>query len=106
MRAFLLAGTILLLVGCRSWMGGTDGSSATADLKNPAGQSVGTARLDEIGGTVRIVLDVKDVAPGMKGVHIHAVGKCEPPSFESAGPHFNPHGRQHGTLNPLGPHAG
>ena len=31
-------------------------------------------------------------------IHIHTVGKCEPPSFDSAGPHFNPDGKH--------PHAG
>ena len=29
-----------------------------------------------------------------------------PPSFESAGPHLNPAGKQHGLKNPAGPHAG
>jgi Cu-Zn family superoxide dismutase len=34
------------------------------------------------------------------------MAKCEGPSFESAGPHFNPGGKQHGLKNPMGPHAG
>jgi superoxide dismutase, Cu-Zn family len=34
------------------------------------------------------------------------VGRCEPPSFESAGGHFNPGKAQHGAANPRGPHAG
>src|SRR5581483_2925312 len=33
-------------------------------------------------------------------------GACEPPGFASAGPHYNPEGRKHGTRNPEGPHAG
>jgi Cu-Zn family superoxide dismutase len=38
-------------------------------------------------------------------IHIHAVGKCEPPSFDSAGPHFNPGKTRHGIM--VGPgHAG
>ncbi len=28
--------------------------------------------------------------PGGHGLHIHAVGLCEPPEFTSAGAHFNP----------------
>ena len=32
--------------------------------------------------------------------------ECEPPKFESAGPHFNPEEHQHGMMNPKGPHAG
>jgi Cu-Zn family superoxide dismutase len=55
---------------------------------------------------VRIVLEAQGLSPGAKGVHIHAVGKCDPPDFTTAGSHFNPAGRQHGALNPQGPHAG
>jgi Cu/Zn superoxide dismutase len=32
--------------------------------------------------------------------------QCDSPTFASAGSHFNPGGKQHGTQNPLGPHAG
>ena len=39
-------------------------------------------------------------------MHLHEVGKCEGPRFESAGAHWNPGGRQHGHDNPQGPHAG
>ena len=42
----------------------------------------------------------------MHALHIHAVGKCEPPNFKSAGPHFNPDQTKHGIMNPEGPHAG
>lgn len=38
-------------------------------------------------------------------IHIHAVGKCEPPSFDSAGPHFHPGNTHRGIM--VGPgHAG
>src|SRR5439155_692784 len=49
---------------------------------------------------------VTPLARGATGVHVHAVGKCDGPDFTSAGPHFNPAGRQHGALNPQGAHAG
>lgn len=43
----------------------------------------------------------------MHGLHIHAVGKCEPETnFTTAGGHFNPYSKKHGTKNPEGPHAG
>jgi Cu/Zn superoxide dismutase len=50
--------------------------------------------------------DVPHLQPGPKALHIHQVGRCESPSFESAGQHFNPGGAQHGAANPRGPHAG
>ena len=44
--------------------------------------------------------------PGTHAIHVHNVGTCTAPDFTSAGPHFNPGGKQHGTSNPNGPHAG
>ena len=95
------------LAGCAgTTKSATIGNTATADMKTPSGQSVGVATLTEVPGGVRVVIDVKDLPPGQKGVHIHEVGKCEAPQFASAGAHFNPDKKQHGTMNPQGPHAG
>lgn len=57
-------------------------------------------------GSVRVVLDVAGLPEGEKGVHIHEVGRCDAPTFESSGGHFNPTKAQHGSANPRGPHAG
>lgn len=51
-------------------------------------------------------LNLKSLAPGQHAIHIHEMAKCEAPSFESAGAHFNPDTKQHGLKNPKGPHAG
>ena len=53
-----------------------------------------------------MALRVRGLRPGDHGVHIHAVGKCEPPAFSSAGDHYNPRNKKHGRQNPEGPHAG
>jgi len=79
---------------------------AWAELKNAAGQSVGSAVFREKGGRVHIVVQAQGLAPGRHGIHVHAVGRCEPPAFQSAGDHFNPLGREHGLENPEGAHAG
>lgn len=39
---------------------------------------------------VEITVDVMGLKPGAHGIHIHAVGKCDPPSFVTAGGHFDP----------------
>lgn len=105
MRRLILVASVGLLAGCASMTSGPR-ATATADLQNAGGQPVGTARLEDVGGGVHMVLEMTGMPPGEHAVHVHAVGTCEPPAFASAGPHFNPRKRQHGLQNPEGPHAG
>jgi Cu-Zn family superoxide dismutase len=98
----------MLLSGCASTTAETDKEplSAEAALKDKDGKDVGRATLIETADGVRIAVTGYRLPPGVHGLHIHAVGRCEPPQFTSAGPHFSPGGKQHGTQNPAGPHAG
>src|SRR2546422_8826086 len=68
--------------------------SARAQLEDAQAKVVGTATLSEVPGGVRVSLRVNGLKAGEHGFHIHAVGRCEPPDFMSAGPHFNPYGKQ------------
>jgi Cu-Zn family superoxide dismutase len=80
--------------------------AAVARLVDTNGKPVGQAVFLQQGRSVRILLDVTGLPPGMHAVHLHEVGRCDPPSFESSGGHFNPEKAQHGSANRRGPHAG
>jgi Cu-Zn family superoxide dismutase len=94
------------LAGCAALTPAKPANTATAELRDPEGRPAGSATLTEVPGGVRVVVEAKGMPPGPHGVHIHEVGKCEGPQFTSAGSHFNPDKKQHGTMNPQGPHAG
>jgi Cu-Zn family superoxide dismutase len=78
---------------------------ATLDLRDPQGRRLADATVAEAGG-VRVRVEAAGLVAGTYAVHLHEIGSCEPPAFESAGPHWNPTDRQHGQLNPQGPHLG
>jgi superoxide dismutase, Cu-Zn family len=83
-----------------------DARQAVAELRNSEGAMVGQATFEEVDQGVRVVFEGYNLPPGTRGIHIHEVGQCDPPSFESAGDHFNPTQAAHGLEDPAGPHAG
>lgn len=86
--------------------GGVPQLSAEAEIRDREGRHVGSATLTDTPHGVLIWAELFDLPDGRKAMHVHAAGRCDPPDFMSAEGHFNPHGRQHGILNPAGMHAG
>ena len=80
--------------------------TASAVIKDASGKEVGRATLMATPSGALLSLTLTAAPPGVHALHIHTVGKCEPPDFSSAGPHFNPDQTKHGIMNPEGPHAG
>ena len=75
-------------------------------LVNASGQSIGSVRAWQTAGGVSFHIEASGLTHGVHGVHVHAVGRCDPPDFASAGAHWNPAEKKHGINNPAGPHAG
>jgi len=76
-------------------------------LRDGTGAQVGTVLLREVPNRVQIRVRVNGLPPGLHGMHLHEVGRCEGPGFQTAGGHLNPGGMmRHGHKNPQGPHLG
>src|SRR4026207_1696176 len=69
-----------------------------AELRDSQGKAVGTAQLKAVEEGLQVSVQVTGIPAGTYAFHIHSVGKCEPPTFESAGAHFNPGGKKHGLM--------
>lgn len=114
MRLYLLL-PVIALVACApkqnvTSMGKFGGAPpsliVSTDVRTAGGETLGQATLNQEPDGVWVSLVTSGLPQGEYGVHLHAVGRCEGPDFASAGPHFNPAAKQHGSLNPAGPHGG
>jgi Cu-Zn family superoxide dismutase len=100
MKKLLLFSAVFCLLVCSIYVQAA--KKAKADLLNAKGAPVGAAVFTQKSDGVQLDLKVSGLTPGLHGFHIHAVGRCQAPDFASAGPHFNPEGKQHGWDNHLG----
>lgn len=85
----------------------TNTASAVAELEATEGNNTsGTVSFTALDRGVRIKADIKNLAPGRHGMHIHARGDCSAPDASSAGGHFNPNEVGHGAPVDETHHAG
>ena len=86
-----MAGAVALAQTPATPASGAGVTQAHADIKGEGitGRATFVERQQGTGKIVEITLTVSGLKPGMHGVHLHAVGKCEP-DFTAAGGHFDP----------------
>jgi Cu-Zn family superoxide dismutase len=86
------------------------GPAAPKEIKVPiltsTGQDAGSATFKTVKKGVRVKIELKNLPFGPHGVHIHQNAVCDAPDFKGAGGHFNPDGKKHGYMNPMGHHNG
>lgn len=106
MRSLLLIAVTGMLSACMTDDDWGDHDGPVAPLVNAAGISVGTVEMQPRSGGTYLRVEVRGLQPGEHGLHLHTVGRCDGPAFQSAAAHWNPAGKQHGHLNPQGAHLG
>ena len=104
MRKLLVLVSATALISCNTVPEPKGG--APMPLINASGQAIGSVRAWQTAGGVTFRIEASGLPHGIHGVHVHSVGRCDPPEFASAGPHWNPLAKKHGMNNPAGPHAG
>lgn len=95
----------VFLAACASY---SDGPSATANLQATKGNTVfGTVQFSKSGNKVLVAGEVQGLKPGaVHGFHVHEKGDCSSGDGVSAGGHFNPTTKAHGSHDHSEHHAG
>lgn len=102
-----IAGTAVLLVALATGLPGQETPEARAELIDRNGNRIGEVHLTETPFQgVLLHIEAGSLEAGVRAIHIHETGQCDPPDFGSAGGHLNPTGRAHGALHAHGMHAG
>lgn len=78
---------------------------ASAEIIDREGAVIGMVTFEETPNGVLVHVEVSGIPPGGHGIHLHAVGSCDP-DFKAAGGHINPDHAKHGLRNPEGPDNG
>lgn len=107
-----LASAACLLAGCTTPVSqdaaGADAGPVATDLalRDASGRTRARATLNAEVDALAVRVESAGMAAGTYAAHIHSVGRCDAPDFQTAGPHWNPTTAQHGRENPLGAHLG
>lgn len=97
--------SVLLIAACAAYQ---SGPSATAQLLATKGNAVtGLVQFTQKGDKVLVVGEIQGLKPNaVHGFHVHEKGDCSSGDGISAGGHFNPTGKSHGSHDQSEHHAG
>jgi len=77
-----------------------------AAITDASGHDLGSLMLTDGSGGITVSGTLRGLPPGEHGIHVHTTGACDAPAFTTAGGHWNPTSKMHGSQNPAGPHLG
>lgn len=111
-KSALIFATITLVSSCAQEQEDASGALTSAStlsvgtMLNSAGEPTGMVNLIEEGGAISLEVSLEGFEPGIRAIHLHEKGRCDPPEFKTAGGHLNPAGATHGELSDGGQHLG
>lgn len=108
-KSLLLGATLLGAFGLStlSALAGGHVTTATVELKDLGGDTVGAASLTQTPHGVLVHVKVGDLPPGAKGIHFHSKADCAADTeFKSSLGHHGEGEGEHGLLNTQGPGKG
>jgi Cu-Zn family superoxide dismutase len=99
-KTLLASSLAAVAMGCAS-MGSSTGPSAVANLEPTKGnEAKGSVSFTQVGDKVRVSGKLSGLKPGAQhGFNVHEKGDCSSGDGMSAGGHFNPAGKPHGSLS-------
>ena len=85
---------------------GEESQGGTGGLVDSEGNEIGNVSVSATAsGHALVLINAEGLPEGIHGVHLHLVGACEGPGFQSAGEHISG-GDEHGVMTDTGPHPG
>lgn len=102
-----LSAVVLLAAGCATTMPPV--AQAVAELQSKSGSAVkGVVTFNQLAaGGVQVSGTISGLKPNQEhGFHVHEKGDCSSPDGMSAGGHFNPEAKAHGSHTSAAHHAG
>jgi len=107
MKINLLSGMAVMLLLTSSVAVAEEPKTAVAEMTPLGGSTVkGKVSFRPVAGSVEVEVDLSGITSGPRGFHIHEKGDCSAPDGSSAGGHFNPGGKAHGSPRDTERHAG